>query len=64
MEQPDPRQRFLKLYSSLPIPLRKEVILVIEKTGPITWEVAYLEVENKTQLGQAILTKLEELKLI
>ena len=58
------RENFLKLYANLPINLRKEVILVLEEHGPITWEVAYLEVENKTELGSMILTKLKELKII
>lgn len=41
------REKFLKLYSNLAINIRKEVILVLDENGPITWEVAYLEVENK-----------------
>lgn len=58
------REKFLKLYSNLPINLRKEVILVLEEKGPITWEVAYLELENKTKLGDVILKKLSELEII
>lgn len=57
------RKKFLQLYSNLPINLRKEVILVT-KEGPITWDVAYLEIENKTKLGNEILKKLSELKII
>lgn len=58
------REKFLKVYSSLPINLRREVILVLDKKGPITWEVAYLEVENKTKLGDVILKKLSEMGII
>jgi len=58
------REKFLKLYSNLPINLRKEVILVLEDKGPITWEVAYLEVENKTKLSEIILKKLAEMRII
>jgi len=58
------REKFLKVYSNLPINLRKEIILVLKKEGPITWEVAYLEVENKTKLGEEILKKLSKLKII
>ncbi len=58
------RESFLKIYSNLPINLRKEVILVLEDKGPITWEVAYLEIENKTELGNKILKKLKDLKII
>lgn len=58
------REQFLKLYANLPIKLREEVILVLDKKGPITWNVAYFEVENKTKLGDVILKKLKELKII
>lgn len=58
------REKFLKLYANLPINIRKEIILVLEKEGPITWDVAYLEVENKTKLGYTILKKLSKLEII
>ena len=58
------REEFLKVYSNLPINLRKEVILVLDDNGPISWEVAYLEINNKTQLGEKILKKLADLKII
>ena len=58
------RQRFLKVYSSLPVALRREVILVLDKIGPMTWEAAYIEVESKTSLGKTICQKLDEMKII
>lgn len=58
------REKFLKIYSDLPINLRKEIILFLEKEGPITWNATYLEVKNNTKLGRKILKKLEELKII
>ena len=58
------RENFLKLYSNLPINLRKEIVLVLNKEGPISWDVAYLEIENKTKLGDKILKKLLELKIL
>lgn len=58
------REKFLKVYSNLPIGLRKETILVLDKEGPISWEVAYQEIENKTKLGDKILKKLEQLGII
>jgi len=58
------RESFLKIYSNLPINLRKEIILVLEKEGPITWGVAYLEIENKTKLSDEILEKLSKLRII
>lgn len=57
------RERFLKIYSNLPLGVREEIICVIEDK-PITWNVAYLEVKNETELSKEILLKLEELKII
>ena len=58
------KESFLRVYSNLPLNLRKETILVLEDKGPITWDVAYIEVENKTKLGDIILKKLKELNII
>lgn len=58
------REKFLKVYSNLPLNLRKETVLVLKDKGPITWEVAYFEVENKTKLGESILKRLERMKII
>ena len=59
----DLRKRFLEIYANLPIPIRKEIILVIEKE-PITWNVAYIEVYNSTEKSIKILKKLEALQII
>lgn len=58
------KQQFYKVFANLPINLRAEVILVISGKGPITWQVAYLEVDNDTELGTVILEKLSDLKII
>lgn len=58
------KERFLKIYSNLPLGTRKEIVLVLDGQGPITWEVAYSEVSNDTKLGQLILEKLNSLKFI
>ena len=58
------KDSFLKVYSNLPINLRNEVILVLSDKGPITWNVAFLEINNETELGKIILNKLMELKII
>jgi hypothetical protein len=58
------KDRFLKVYSNLPINLRNEVILVLPDKGAITWNVAFLEISNETELGETILKKLIELKII
>lgn len=58
------KQKFYRVFANLPINLREEVILVISGKGPITWQVAFLEVDNNTELGAMILEKLSDLKII
>jgi hypothetical protein len=55
---------FLKVYANLPLNLRNEVVLVVPETGPVTWNVAFLEINNETKLGELIIEKLIELKII
>lgn len=55
--------RFIKVYSNLSITERKLPILVIDDE-PISWNVAYNEIRNKTRLGNKILEKLVKLDLI
>jgi len=57
------REKFLKVYYNLPLKIREEVILDIEDK-PITWNVAYVEIKNKTGVGEIILEKLTELEII
>ncbi len=64
-ENMDKKQQFLKVYSSLPLGVRQEIVAVLDAPiGPITWEVAYIEVENDTPLGQEILEKLVNSEII
>jgi hypothetical protein len=56
--------KFFKVYANLPINLREEIILVLPEFGPITWNVAYTEINANTKLGEEILKKLEELEII
>jgi len=58
------KEKFLKLYANLPINLRDEVIAVLPELGPVSWNVVYLEINNSTPLGEKILQKLAELKII
>jgi len=57
------KDRFLRVFSNLPIDMRKEIILVIDEQ-PITWNVAFQEIGNETALGKRIIEKLLELELI
>lgn len=61
----------MKVYQNLPLNERKNTILVIEETNksklkkePISWDVAFIEVEQETKIGETILIKLIKLDLI
>lgn len=56
-------ERFMKVYSNLPINLRKETVVVVDKE-PMSWDVAHNEINNDTKLGKKILKKLIELDII
>lgn len=58
------KDRFFRTYANLPINLRGEIVLVLPNKGPITWQVAYVEIDGDTELGDLILIKLSELKII
>lgn len=58
------KERFLNIYANLPINLRDDVIYASREYGPITWNVAYVEIKNKTKLGKKIFKKLVEMKII
>lgn len=58
------RESFLKTYANIPINLRNDVILVLDNSGPISWNVAYLEIKNNTDLSKKILEELRQLNLI
>jgi hypothetical protein len=57
------KDRFYKVYANLPINLRNEIVAVVDG-APVTWNVAYLEINAETPLGTEILRKLVELNLI
>lgn len=57
------KEKFLKVYANLPLGVREEIVLVIHGK-PITWNAAYLEVNNNTKYSQEILKKLKELKIL
>lgn len=56
--------KFFKVYANLPLNLRDEIVLVLPDRGPITWQVAYLEISNETVVGEEILKKLINLQMI
>lgn len=54
---------FYRHYANLPIPTRREVVLTVDEQ-PISWEVAYREIDANTALGKKILEKLFQLEFI
>jgi hypothetical protein len=58
------RESFLKTYANTPINLRGDIILVLDKLGPVSWNAAYIEVEKKSEISETILKELKSLDLI
>lgn len=59
----DKKARFMKVYSDIPINIRREVIAIFNEE-PISWNVAFIEIKNETALGEKILNKLIALGFI
>ncbi len=69
----DLRERFLKAYANIPMQLRDDIILLLDQKlktvnanikVPLTWNVAYLEVQQNTDLSKKILEEISSLDLI
>lgn len=58
------KEKFLKTYSNLPLGIRQEIVLVLDDGRPITWDVAFVEVQADTPLSSQILGKLALLEII
>ena len=57
------RNNFKKIYANLPLPIRKEVIAIIDNQ-PMSYFVCWLEIAGETKKGDEILKYLERLDLI
>lgn len=57
------KAKFLKLFASVPFPLREEIIAVAENQ-PFSWSAAYGEIKNDTDKAQVILTHLKQIGLL
>lgn len=59
------KERFRRIYANIPLGLRSETICVVEKEDkPISWDVAFVEIDHNTPLSKIILEKLNKLNLI
>jgi len=59
-----PKEKFFRVYANLPVGVRDQVVIVMPEVGPMSWNAAYVEVSNGTKLGDSIVEKLIELKII
>jgi len=50
-------ERFIKVYASLPLAERSNMVVVIDDQ-PISWIMAHREIKNNTGLGKRIQEKL------
>ncbi len=57
------KAKFNKIYANLPLGVRQEVVLVIDKE-PISWNAAHVEIDADTPLSKIILEKLSQLEII
>jgi len=57
------REKFIRVYANIPNNLRLDIIVVVDKQ-PYTWETAYFEIKENTQLGKNILKTLIEIGII
>jgi len=66
------KMRFMNVYQNLPLNERKNTIIVLEepeingknKKEPISWDIAFIEIDQETKTGGIILNKLIKLNLI
>jgi len=57
------KAKFFAVYSNLPLNVRDDIVLVLED-GPITWNVAYIEILSEGNKAEWILKSLAELEFI
>lgn len=57
------REKFLKVYANLPEPEREQIIAIVDNKT-YSWNVAYIEISNNTELGKKILTKIKALGIL
>jgi len=58
------RIKFMKIFNNLPEKVRMEDIIVVIDEKPYSWNSAFIEVKNETELGQRILKRLVSLEIL
>ncbi len=56
--------KFLRKYSNIPIPIRKSEIIALVDDEPMTFNVIYLEVQNKTKIGYLAIEQLKKIGVL
>ena len=59
----DKREKFLKIYANVPDSLRVDIIAVVDNKT-YSWNAAYFEIKNDTELGKKLLKELTITKVI
>ena len=59
----DLRTQFYRVYANLPLGLRKNII-ALYADKPVTWDVIYIEVQEKTKASKVLLEYLRRLEII
>jgi hypothetical protein len=57
------KESFYKIYANLPLPLRDEIVVVIDGE-PMTWRIARIEVDGDTPTSLTILDNLTKMNII
>ena len=57
------KENFLKAYANLPEPERCQIIAIVNNK-PYSWDIAYVEISNNTELGKNILKKIKSLGIL
>lgn len=57
------RARFIKLFASVPLQLRDEIIAVVDGK-PVSWSNAYNQIKNKSKDGDLIIKQLVDMKVL
>lgn len=57
------KAKFLQLFASVPLPLRNEIIALVD-SQPVSWSAAYSEIMSNTPKSQVILTHLKQISLL
>lgn len=57
------KAKFFKIFANVPLNLREEIIAVVENKS-ISWLVAYVEIEQNTQIARKILEQLKKMGVL